>query len=125
MKKRLYILTVIILSATILSLSSCLKDSRFVDFSQVGTMVELPLEAFNGPGKLVAGAFPIQAAPQTIKLVVNLASPKPLSSDLTVTLGVDQAALTAYNHTNGLDTGTNTPYKLPPANSFTIPNVKV
>jgi len=125
MKKRIYISGILLLSAAVLSLSSCLKDSRFVDFSKVGTLVELPLEAFNGSGKLVAQAFPIQATPQTITLVVNIASPKPLGSALTVTLGIDQDALTAYNHAHGLDTGGNTPYTLPPANAFSIPSTKV
>jgi hypothetical protein len=125
MKKRINIITVVLLSAALLGLSSCLKDSRFVDFSKVGALVELPLEAFNRPGKLVASAFPIQAAPQTLNVVVNIASPKPLGSALTVTLGIDNAALTAYNHANGLDTGSNTPYTLPPANAFSIPNTKV
>jgi Domain of unknown function (DUF1735) len=125
MKKTINIIIAGLLSITAFGLSSCLKDSSFVDFSKVGTLVELPLEAFNGPGNIVAESFPIQAAPQTFSLVVNIASPKPLGTALTVTLGVDQAALTAYNHANGLDTGSNTPYILPPTNAFSIPNPKV
>jgi hypothetical protein len=108
----------LILTGT-LSLSACLKDSRFVDFSQVGTLVDLPLAAYNGAGKLTPEALPITATPQTIAVVVNVASPKPLSSALTVTLAVDQAALTAYNTANS------TNFVLPPAGSYSVPNLKV
>lgn len=126
MKKKLNIITaLILLSVTIFGLSSCLKDNRFVDFSKVGTLIELPLEAFNGPGNTVAESFPIQTTPQTFNLVVNVASPKPLNSAVTVTLALDQAAMTAYNHANGLDTGGNVPYGLPPANAYSIPSLKV
>lgn len=125
MKKKFYIIAAFTLAAAMLTLSSCLKDPRAQDFSNVGTLVELPLEAYNGVGALVAEALPIQATPQIIPIVVNVASPKALSTPLTVTLGLDAAALTAYNHANGLDTGGNVPYTLPPANSFSIPSFKV
>jgi hypothetical protein len=109
----------------VLTLSSCLKDPRAQDFSNVGTLIELPLESYNGPGVLVSEALPIQAAAQTIPVVVNIASPKPLSTATTVTLAIDQTALDAYNHANGLDTGGNTPYVIPPSNAFSIANFKV
>jgi hypothetical protein len=125
MKKKLYLITTLILSVAVLSLSSCLKDPRAQDFSNVGTLVELPLEAYTGVGKLVPEALPIQTTPQNIPVVINIASPKPLSSALTVTLAVDNNALTAYNHANGLDTGGNVPYTLPPANSYAISSLKV
>jgi hypothetical protein len=125
MKKKIYLITTILLSAAVLSLSSCLKDPRYVDFSKVGTLVELPLAAANGLGNLTPEALPILATPQPIQVVVNVASPSALSSALTVTLAVDQAALTAYNHANGLDTGTNVPYVLPPDGSYTISSLKV
>jgi len=125
MKKRFYIITTFILAAATLTLSSCLKDPRAQDFSNVGTLVELPLEAYNGLDQLIPEALPIQTTPQTVSLVVNVAAPKALSSNLTVTLAIDQAALDAYNHANGLDTGSNTPYTIPPANAYSIPNLKV
>lgn len=126
MKKKIYLLTTITLSAAVLSLSSCLKDgNKFVDFSNVGTLVELPLSAFSGTGKLTAAALAITDTPQTIPVIVNVASPKPLSSALTVTLALDEPALTAYNHANGLDTGGNVPYTILPPADYTISNYKV
>jgi hypothetical protein len=125
MKKRIYLITTLLLSAAVLTMSSCLKDPRAQDFSNVGTLVELPLEAYNGLNALIPEALPILTTPQTIPVVVNIASPKPLSTAITVTLAIDQAALTAYNHANGLDTGGNTPYTLLPANTYTISSLTV
>src|SRR6184192_3954879 len=96
-KKILSSLFLLALLPGMLSLSSCLKDSRFVDFSKVGVLVELPLSAYTGVGKLTPEALPIQSTPQTIPVVVNVAAPKALSTPLNVTLAVDQAALDAYN----------------------------
>src|ERR1700745_1278087 len=98
MKKILYITTTIMLSMAVLGLSSCLKDSRFVDFSKVGTLIEFPLEAFKGTGKLAPEALPISSTIQTFPVIINVASPKPLGNALAVTVKIDQAALTAYNN---------------------------
>ena len=118
MKKITYFIT-ITLSAAVLSLSSCLKDSRYVDFSAVGTLVELPLAAYNGVGVLTPAALPISATPQTISVVVNVASPKPLSTALTVKLAVDASALTAYNTANG------TSFVMLPTADYSIPSLTV
>ncbi len=40
MKKKLYLITTILLSAAALSLSSCLKDNRYVDFSKGSNVVD-------------------------------------------------------------------------------------
>ena len=119
MKKRTYFVTAILAAMAVLSLSSCLKDPRYYTFANVGTLVELPLAAYYGTGNTVPEALPIQSTPQTIPVVVNVASPKPLSTPLNVTLAVDQAALDAYNTANGSS------YTLPPANAYTISNFKV
>ena len=118
MKKRLYFIT-ILASLTALSLSSCLKDSRYYTFANVGALVELPLEAYNGVGNLSVNALPIQSTPQIIPVVVNLASPKPLGAPVTVTLALDQAALDAYNTANS------TSYIVPPSNAYSISSFKV
>jgi hypothetical protein len=125
MKKRFYIITTFILSAAVLTMSSCLKDPRAQDFSNVGTLIELPLEAYNGVGALVPEALPIQTTAQTIPVVVNVAAPKALSSALTVTLVLDTAAITAYNTANGLTVADGTAFSLPPSNAYSIPNFKV
>ncbi len=126
MKKIIYSITTILLVTAALNLSSCLKDSKwYVNVSQGVPLVELPLEARNLAGNLVAEALPISATPQVIQVAVNLASVNTLSSPVTVTLGVDAAAVTAYNHANGLDTGGNVPYVLLPAADYSIPSYQV
>lgn len=145
MKKRSYFIIATFISAVALSisLSSCLKDPRYVDFAKVGTLVELPLAAFNGNNTLVAEALPIQDAAQIFPVVINVAAPKPLSSPLKVTLKLDVDSLARYNQKlvaqftadslayENDTTGTvpkNGPlvqYGLPPADAFNIPNLSV
>lgn len=75
-----------------LSFSSCLKtNDNYIDFTQVGTTIELPLAALNQETgvKVVLKAFPSNATPSDLPVVVNIASPKPLDRDLTVTLAVN------------------------------------
>lgn len=103
-------------------LSACLKDDNFVDFSKVGTLVELPLAAYNPDAKgnkIVVLSYPSDATSVDHQVVVNVASPEPVSSNLDVTLKVDDAALTAYNTANA------TTYTLMPTNVYTIPSLKV
>jgi hypothetical protein len=126
MKKIKYSITTILLVAAALNLSSCLKDSQwYVNVSQGVPLVELPLEARNLPGNLVAEALPISTTPQVIQVAVNLAYAGTLSKPLTVTMGLDTAAVTVYNHANGLDTGGNVPYVLLPAADYSIPSYQV
>jgi hypothetical protein len=126
MKKTTYLIATILLITAALNLSSCLKDSKYyVDVSQGKPLVELPLEARNLTGNLVPEALPISATPQVIQVAVNLAYASTLGSPVTVTLAVDPAAVTAYNHANGLDTGGNVPYTLLPAADYSIPSYQV
>jgi hypothetical protein len=108
-------LTALVLAVT--SLSSCLKDSRFVNYAGVTPFVELPLAAANGA--FTAEAFTIVATPITLPLAVNYAAPKPRTSPLTVTLKVDQAALDAYNSAN------KTSYTILPAADYSIASLTV
>jgi Domain of unknown function (DUF1735) len=129
MKKITYYITTLFLVTAALGLSSCLKNSKYyVDVSKGVPLVELPLEARNLPGNLVAASLPISATPQVFQVAVNLASVNALSSPLNVTLAVDPDAATTiatYNHANGLDTGGNVPYTLLPAADYSIPNPQV
>ena len=118
MKKRLYILTVLA-SLAVLSLSSCLKDPRYYTFANVQPLVELPLGAYNGLGNLTPEALPITTTPQTIQLVVNIASPAPLNKAVTVTLAIQQSAVDAYNTANS------TSYTLLPAADYSVPSLSV
>lgn len=121
MKKKIYIKTAF-LSLTVMSLlSSCLKDSRYVDYSGVGTLIELPLAEpqpyeYNGPGGVFQSPlFSISSASDTLTVAVNVASPKPLGSALSVTLSVtDLTALNAYNSDNS------TTLKPLPSTDYTI-----
>ena len=119
MKTRKFIkltaLSIIALAVT--SLSSCLKDPRFVNYAGSIPFVELPLAASNGA--FTPEAYTIVATPIPLPLVVNYAAAKPRTSPLTVTLKVDQAALTAYNTANG------TSYTLLPAADYSIASLSV
>ena len=97
MKKRLYLTLTLAFSVTVLIMSSCLKDPRAQDFSNVGTLVELPLAAYTGAGNLTAAALPIQDAAQDIPVIVNVAAPKPLASALKVTLKLDVDSMARLN----------------------------
>jgi len=100
MKKRIYLISTLLLSAAALSLSSCLKDSRFIDLSKAGTIVEFPLGGQTNFGSEAVTAAPANDAPGTInvKFAVNIASAKVPTTATTITFGVDDPAIvTAYN----------------------------
>lgn len=94
MKKRLYFITTILASMAVLSLSSCLKDSRYVTFSQGGTVVNFPLgglshfanDAITDPGDTIVKQFS-----------VDIASPSIPTSPTDVTIAVDNSIITSYN----------------------------
>jgi hypothetical protein len=106
-----------------LTTSSCLKSSdTYVDFSKAGTLVELPLAGYgpNADGdKFVFLSYAATLPSVENPVVVNVASPKPLSTALDVTLKVDDAALTSYNVKHA------TTYSLLPATAYSIANLKV
>jgi len=85
-----------------LLLSGCFKEAPAVDFSTVGTIIEIippfgGLENFGNAGLV----FPAGDLYDSEQVVVNIAAPKPLSVPLTVTLGINDSALSAYNAANG------------------------
>jgi len=103
MKKTFYIKTAFLSLIGMSLLSSCLKDSRYVDFAGSKPLIELPsaagITAAGGPFQ--TEAFAISATPSTFKIAVNIAAPNPLKTALTVKLGLDTAAITKYNAANG------------------------
>jgi hypothetical protein len=109
------VLSVLTLAAT--SLSSCLKDSRYVDYAGATPFVELPLAASSG--SFQAAAYAITTTPTTLLVAVNYAAPKTPSSPITVTMQVNSAAVTAYNSANS------TNYTQLPAADYSIPNLNV
>lgn len=115
MKKKLNLITITLLSAALLNLSSCLKDDgRYINFAGSPATVDLPLESYNGVGNLVAESYNIVSTPTLLPCIVNVSAPNPLTYPLKVTLKVDTAALTAYNAAN------NTSYTLLPAADYTV-----
>jgi hypothetical protein len=80
-----------LLALIMLVLSACVKDTPAVDFSTVGTIIEiLPV---NGGGlENLSGAELHFDATETIDsaaIVLNIASPEPLNNPLTITMEVN------------------------------------
>ena len=119
MKKRLYFIT-ILLSATVLSLSSCLKDSRYVDFSKGPSLVEFNLGGLSYFGQ---DAITATNAIDTVQFAVSVASVTVPTTATTITLAVDNSIVASYNAANPAITYLPIPaadYKLS-ATSVTIP----
>jgi hypothetical protein len=120
MKKTLYF-KIACLSLTAVSLlSSCLKDnSHYVDYSGVGTLIDLPLTepTYSSPapnGVFQEPTYTLGSA-DTIVVAVNEANPVPLNSAVNVTLSTtDVTTLNSYNAANG------TTYTLMPSTDYTV-----
>jgi hypothetical protein len=117
MKKKLYYITAALAALSVLSLSSCLKDSRYVDFSQGGTVINFPkggLANFSGDA--------ITSSADTIvqQFAVEIASPTVPTSSTDITVAVDNTIVTSYNAT---ETAVN--YLPMPAGSYTLSATKV
>ena len=108
----------ILLSAFIIILfSSCLKDSPAVDFKTVGTIIEiLPV---NGGGLENFDAAALDFDPTDVidsaDIDLNIASPKPLSKSVTITLAVNDGLRATYNASNG------TTYEAMPDSVYSFP----
>jgi Domain of unknown function (DUF1735) len=115
MKKMLFPLLIVSMV-----LGGCFKEVPAVDFSTVGTIIEIippfgGLENFGNAGLV----FPAGDLYDSEQVVVNIASPKPLSVPLTVTLAINDSALSVYNATNG------TSYIALPDSTFSFPTTSV
>jgi hypothetical protein len=97
MKKKLYFLSTLLLCAAVLSLSSCLKDNRYVDFSK-GT----PIVEFNLGGLAYFGPDAITEASDTVvkQFAVSIASTTLPTTATTIQLAVDNSIVTTYNTAN-------------------------
>jgi hypothetical protein len=83
------------------ALSSCLKSSKYyIDFSQGGGSVDLPLAASTSNG-VTAFSYPPTVTTVTLPIMVNVASPGTPSKATNITLALDTAGLSAYNANNG------------------------
>lgn len=117
MKKKLYILSTLLFSAAVLSLSSCLKDNRYVDFSKSTPVVE-----FNLGGLAYFGADAITESGDTVvkQFAVSVAASSLPKTATTITLAVDNSIVTSYLATNSV-----VPYLQFPAGSFVLNNPTV
>src|SRR4051812_28064778 len=113
-----------LLALSMLLLSACLKDKPAVDFSTVGTIIEiLPV---NGGGlENLGGAELNFDATETIDsaaIVLNIASPEPLNNQLTISMKVNDNKRIVYNSSNPVqyDTFPDSLYSFP-ITSVTIP----
>jgi Domain of unknown function (DUF1735) len=96
----------ILLSAFVIILfSSCLKDSPAVDFTTVGTIIEILPPNGGGLENFDAAALDFDPTDDldSVDIDLNIASPKPLNKSITVTLAVDDGLRAAYNASNGTD----------------------
>lgn len=113
-----------LLVALTLNLSSCLKSKdTYVDFSKVGTTIELPLAALNQETgvKVVAKTYATSTTLSDLPVVVNIASPKPLNHDLTVTLGINANDAIGKLNTSVPTAG----YVLIPSNIYSVTSLQV
>ena len=91
-----------LLASSLLFLSSCLKDNPAVDFNTVDTIIEiLPvngggLENFDAAGL----NFKPKASIDSEIIVLNIASKSPLSTTLTIKMGVNDNLRSSYNSAN-------------------------
>lgn len=82
--------------------SACLKDTPAVDFSTVGTIIEILPVNGGGLENFTAAELNFQPTDDTYNadIVLNIASPERLSKNLTITMEVDDALRSAYNSAN-------------------------
>ena len=97
MKKTIYFITTLLLSAAVLGLSSCLKDSRNVDFGNSVSLVE-----FNLGGLSYFGPDAITNTNDldTVQFAVSVASKTVPTTATTITLAVDNTIITSYVKAN-------------------------
>jgi hypothetical protein len=113
--------TFLIGTVIISSFSACLKDSSQPDFTQNKPIIELPIGSSNanGAGNSISVAFTQDEVPSDYFVYVNYAAPDANPQDVTVTLAVNESALTKFNQANDKN------YTLLPAAGYTLPSNKV
>ena len=91
-----------LLGLIICSLSACLKDNPAVDFSTVGTIIEILPVNGGGLENFATAELKFSATEKiySADVVLNIASPKPLNKTLTISLEVNDALRSAYNSAN-------------------------
>lgn len=97
--------------------SSCLKDTPAVDFSTVGTIIEILPPDGGGLENFDAAALTFDPGDEidSSDIDLNIASPKPLTKAVTITLAVDDGLRSSYNSSNG------TNYEAMPDSVYSFP----
>jgi hypothetical protein len=103
MKKRLYFISTVLLAVTALSLSSCLKDPRYVDFSKAGNVVNMPFSgnAYFGSDAITESPADDENGTIVRQFSVNVATANPPTTDTKITLAVDKSLVATYNALGG------------------------
>ena len=115
MKKRLYFITTVLAAVGALGLSSCLKDSRYVNFAQSQPIVNFPLG-----GLVNFGADAITESPDSLgdivrQFTIDVASASLPTSATQVTLAIDNSLVAKYDAT---ETAVN--YLVLPSNTYSF-----
>ena len=101
---------------SVLLVTGCLKDKPSVDFSNLGTVIELlPPQAGLENFSNAALIYPFSDLSDDQSIVINVASPSPPNKSIKVTIGVIDSARVAYNGSNGAD------YAALPDSAYSIP----
>src|ERR1700743_786330 len=115
MKKRYYIKTAFVSLMAVVLLSSCLKDDgRYSNFAGAAPVADFPVSANANLGSFTTATLDKTKATNQVNFLVDVSAPTNMSTPVTVTTIVDQAALTAYNTSKG------TNYLLLPASTYTV-----
>lgn len=110
MKTKIYIKTAIftLMGGLVLLSSSCLKDSRYVNYFADAPLAEFPLAEVNpiqpggSDGAYQAISFPATNANDTITVAVKVAAPRALTTATVFTISTsDVTELNSYNSANG------------------------
>ena len=104
----------------VISLSSCLKNkNEQPDFSATTPVVEIPVGSPVGDGGInsLTTSLIQQDTPSDYIYYINYAASSTKSTDIKVTLSVDQAALAAYNAAHASDPA----LTIVPPSAFTMP----
>ncbi len=117
MKKRLYFITTALVAIAALSLSSCLKDSRYVSFANGGTVLNFPT---GGLGHFGADAVTDPSDTIVKQFAVEIASPAPPSANTDINIAVDNSIIATYKLTNNA-----VDYQPMPDGSYTLSATKV
>jgi hypothetical protein len=99
----------------IVALSSCLKDTPYMDVSNTAPIIEFGISPANGSKGPFKYKGDTAASPSVDTAVaLDIASPQVLSKAVTITIRVDTSQISAYNTAHG------TSYTLLPSNLYNI-----